>query len=125
LAPGNGAASAEAELDPDELLDLVARGERLGVQVRFWNATEKYRLGAPETICPWPFERAYVASDLRIVPCCFIGNPDVAQIDDDLRAAAEFTRVWHGEALQAHLDGRIPTYCAGCYASEKAAPRPA
>jgi len=116
----NHAASAERSLEPEALEALVARGERLGVRVRFWNVTEKYRLGSPETICPWPFERAYVASDLRVVPCCFIGNPDVAQIDDDLGDASEFMTVWRGEAFrafrQAHLDGRLPGYCAGCYA---------
>jgi len=116
----NHAASAERSLEPEALEALVTRGVRLGVRVRFWNVTEKYRLGSPETICPWPFERAYVASDLRVVPCCFIGNPDVAQIDDDLGQAGDFMKVWTGEAFrafrQAHLDGRLPGFCTGCYA---------
>jgi hypothetical protein len=53
-------------------MNLVERGER-GVRVSFWNVADKFDA---EHVCPWPFERAVVTSDLRTVPCCMIGDPD-------------------------------------------------
>jgi pyrroloquinoline quinone biosynthesis protein E len=115
----NAAAAVEAELEIDRLSRLVERGDRLGVRVRFWNVTEKYSGASPETLCPWPFERAYVSSDLRVVPCCFIGNPDVAEIGHGLTGDEDFAKVWLGDEFrkfrQAHLDGRPPAYCNNCY----------
>lgn len=117
----NDTLSVEAELDPDALPALVELGAELGVQVRFWNTTEKYSVTSPQSLCPWPFERAYLSSDLRVVPCCTIGNPDVCQIGDRLDPAdpEAFTRHWRGEQFaafrQAHLDGQIPAVCQGCY----------
>lgn len=112
----NGSVTVESHLDPDYLMGLVEKGRRLGVEVRFWNTTDKYSTDSPGTLCPWPFERAYVSSDLRVVPCCMIANPDVAQIGGEL---GSFTEVWQGDAFtdfrQAHLDGNIPRICRGCY----------
>jgi MoaA/NifB/PqqE/SkfB family radical SAM enzyme len=115
----NAAASAEGNLDIDFLLRLVERGRERGVRVRFWNTTAKYSTESPETLCPWPFERAYIASDQRVVPCCFIGNPDVAEIGTTKAQPESFASVWFGADFQsfrqAHLDGDIPGYCRGCY----------
>jgi len=115
----NAAAGAEEELDPEALARLVEFGEQRGVRVRFWNVAAKYKAGDTATLCPWPFERAYVASDLRVVPCCYIGNPDVFQIDGALGGERSFAGVWRGSAFrdfrQRHLDGAIPEICKGCY----------
>jgi len=114
----NDAVTVEREFSRAEAMDLVARGDRRGVAVRFWRVTRKYRADAPETLCPWPFERAYVSSDLRVVPCCVIGNPDVSELGD----AANFRAVWFGPRAgafrQAHLSGRIPPECRSCYENE-------
>lgn len=115
----NDAAAVDESLDIEPLMALVARGERLGVRVRFWNATERYRLDSRESLCAWPFERAYVSSDSRVVPCCYIGNPDVYQVDGGLTAERSFTDVWNGPEYvafrEAHLQGRLPGICVGCY----------
>jgi MoaA/NifB/PqqE/SkfB family radical SAM enzyme len=115
----NAAASAEQNLDINFLLGLVERGKERGVRVRFWNTTSKYSTETPAALCPWPFERAYVSSDQRVVPCCFIGNPDVAEIGTAPAEPASFASVWFGQDFQAfrqaHLDGDIPDYCRGCY----------
>ena len=88
----------------------------LGIKVAFWNVTRKYDTDKPEHLCPWPFERAYVASDLRVVPCCIIGNPDVSEVGT---ADGDFSAVWTGNALrdfrQAHVDGKVPAVCRSCY----------
>ncbi len=94
---------------------LMARGEKSGVKVRFWNVTRKYKIEEIMNLCPWPFGRASIASDLRVVPCCIIGNPDVSEVGI---ADEDFTYVWKGEMLtkfrQARLDGAIPRACASC-----------
>lgn len=112
----NDAVTVEREFTRAEALSLLNRGERLGIKVAFWNVTRKYDTDKPEHLCPWPFERAYVASDLRVVPCCIIGNPDVSEVGT---ADGNFGAVWTGEALrdfrQAHVDGKVPAVCRSCY----------
>ncbi|MTJ82580.1 MAG: radical SAM protein [Telmatospirillum sp.] len=94
---------------------LIARGHELGVTVAFWNIAAKYGAKAKSELCPWPFERAYVASDLRVVPCCMIANPDTYE----LGMAKPFKDVWFGQTMQdfrhAHIEGRPPKVCEGCY----------
>lgn len=115
----NDAVNVERTIDLASLFRLVEKGARLGVQVRFWNANERYRTGDPATLCPWPFERAFVSSDSRVVPCCYIGNPDVYQIDGRLDEKHSFSAVWQGAEFakfrQAHLGNRIPEICNRCY----------
>jgi pyrroloquinoline quinone biosynthesis protein E len=118
----NSKITVENHLDPEKLFSLVARGERTGVRVRFWSASDKYLPGARQTLCQWPFERAYVSSDMRIVPCCMIGNPDVFQIGPAIDDGS-FTKVWQSDAYeefrQAHLTGDIPKVCRNCYHLEE------
>lgn len=100
----------------EELCDrLMARGRELGVRVAFWNVTDKYSWRKTDKLCPWPFERLYVSSDMRAVPCCTIANPEVV----DLGNAEDLVAIWHGEAYETfrrdHREGRIPDVCKGCY----------
>jgi pyrroloquinoline quinone biosynthesis protein E len=94
----------------------MAKGKQLGIKVRFWSVTQKYTTDQPEKLCPWPFERAYISSDLRIVPCCIIGNPDVSEIGS---ARESFSDSWFGPEMrrfrEAHLKGEIPAVCQSCY----------
>lgn len=111
----NDAVTVESEITRFEAEELVARGAKLGINVSFWNVTSKYSTDRVENLCPWPFERAAISSDLRVVPCCIIGNPDVSELGD----GRDFAKVWNGDAYrkfrQAHLDGEIPQVCRGCY----------
>lgn len=111
----NDAVTMEHALSTDLAWSLIERGDRLGIKVRFWNVTAKYSPESPQTLCPWPYERLYVSSDLRAVPCCLLGTPDVADLGD----ASRLTEVWHGPAMRefrrAHAEGRVPEYCRQCY----------
>ncbi len=111
----NGEVGAGNSVLMDACFELVERGARLGVDVAFWDLGGKYNTRSPSGLCNWPFERAYVSSDLRVVPCCMIANPEVL----DLGNAADFTDTWNGEAYQAfrraHMDGKIPKPCISCY----------
>jgi pyrroloquinoline quinone biosynthesis protein E len=119
----NSRITVENHLDPERLFALIARGEKLGVRVRFWSASDKYSAQRRETLCPWPFERAYISSDMRVVPCCMIGNPDVYEIGNGLGNSHSLTEVWQSSAYetfrQAHLTGDIPQVCRNCYHLEE------
>jgi hypothetical protein len=64
-----------------------------------------------DKLCPWPFERAFVSSDSRTVPCCIIGNPDAYE----LGKGKSFLETWNSDEYvafrQAHLDGNLPKIC--------------
>ena len=115
----NKAIDVEAALDKDALVELIERGRDRGVRVRFWNVTEKYRTDDPQSLCPWPFERAFVSSDGHIVPCCYIANPDVYQLGTPLGPAQSMSAIWKGPAYvsfrEAHLSGTPPKVCEACY----------
>lgn len=117
----NALVDVEKELDHNRLFQLIDRGKERGVRVRFWVVTQKFSTESPDKVCGWPFERAFVSSDLRVVPCCIISNPDTLQIGPKISAENSLTDVWFGDAYrefrQAHLEGRIPDACKGCYKS--------
>jgi MoaA/NifB/PqqE/SkfB family radical SAM enzyme len=113
------AANKNLLVSDEDVLDrasrALARGMELGVDVSFWRNTTKYDVHRPSRLCPWPFERAFVSSDLRVVPCCMIGNPAVI----DLGPALDFATTWNSEPYRAfrraHLEGRLPDACKSCY----------
>lgn len=116
----NDSVTVESSFTRREADDLMAKGVKHGIKVRFWSVTQKYTTDNPAKMCPWPFERAYISSDLRVVPCCIIGNPDVSEIGS---AREGFTDVWHGTAMRefraAHLRGDVPKVCRSCYDMRK------
>lgn len=114
----NDAVSVERSFTRAEAGQLMAKGEELGIKVRFWNVTNKYTTDSVENLCPWPFERAYISSDLRVVPCCIIANPDVSEVGA-IDENKDFTSIWKGDVMtqfrEAHLKGEIPKECSFCY----------
>jgi len=109
----NGLSHAEEER-------VLALGREYGVDVSLWGVSDKYELGNTDNMCVMPFTRGYVGSDLRIVPCGGIGDPDVYCLGD----AREFTEAWNGPAYtafrKAHLAGTPPQCCQFCYATPEA-----
>jgi MoaA/NifB/PqqE/SkfB family radical SAM enzyme len=118
----NDGVTVERTFTRREADELMAKGKALGIRVRFWSVTQKYTTDKVANMCPWPFERAYISSDLRVVPCCIIGNPDVSEIGS---ARENFSGVWFGSEMrdfrEAHLKGDIPTVCRSCYDMRKQA----
>ena len=104
--------------------ELIDDGKARGVEVTFWLIDEKYETDSPTHLCPWPFERAFVSSDMRIVPCCMIGNPQVVDVGD----ARDFTTAWNEKKIRAfrglHLAGKIPKVCQTCYQQREAPKHP-
>lgn len=111
----NRGATVQSRMTLARCLGLIELGKKLGVTVSFWRNTDKYDHRHESTMCPWPFERAYISSDGRTVPCCTIANPQVA----DLGPAFSFIPTWYGDIFvkfrRGHLSGDIPTVCRECY----------
>ncbi len=100
--------------------ELIERGKRLGVEVTYWIIEDKYDNSTRENLCPWPFERLYVSSDMKMVPCCLVGNPDVYSLGN----ARTLSSDWNAEAMQQfrrmHIDGKVPRICSMCYKAKEA-----
>ncbi len=111
----NDRIDAHNDFDAELGMRIVEDGRRRGVEVTFWAVDDRYDTTSKDSLCPWPFERLYVASDMRAVPCCVIANPDIYDLGD----ARDLTKIWHGPEMQAfrkaHLEGRIPEACQACY----------
>ena len=104
-----------SEVSYNRCLELVEAGKTRGLDVTFWQGGNKYRVGDPSLLCAWLWERAFIGSDGRIVPCCAICDPRVMDMGD----AERFAETWNGDRYRAlrkaHLAGAIPTVCRGCY----------
>ena len=111
----NDQVDVQKQVSVEQVRKMIDVGAALGVETTFWHIDEKYVPGDPKRLCAWPFERVYVSSDMRVVPCCMVATPEVAEFGD----ARDLARVWTGDAMRAfrrrHLDGDIPDYCATCY----------
>ncbi|MCL0054217.1 radical SAM protein, partial [Dehalococcoidia bacterium] len=119
-AIANQEVTVEDYVTPEMAERAIEAGSSMGVEVTFWENTEKYSTDNVDTLCRWPFERAYISSDMRVVPCCMVATPELSDLGD----AREFTQVWSGDTYRefrkAHLEGRIPEVCKGCYRSHHA-----
>ena len=117
ISKRNSDQSVEKSFTNQQALEYIEFGEKLNLSVRFWRQTDKYSFSSLNQRCPWPFERGFISSDMRVVPCCVLGNPDVADLGD----AEKFTGVWQSKTWQnfrqAHIDGNVPDYCKQCYES--------
>lgn len=113
----NDANEVSEKMSPEQAARLIATGRERGVEVTFWYMDKKYELGNLDNLCPWPFSRGYVSSDMRLVPCCMIANPEVIDLGD----ATKLGEVWNGPKMQgfrkAHLSGKLPNVCKVCYYS--------
>lgn len=115
LSEVNATKRVDREISTGRLKGLIDRGREQGLKVEFWSINEKFSTESVDKLCPWPFERSFVSSDQRTVPCCMISNPDVFELGKGL----DFASAWCGNQYQqfrkAHLIGEIPRVCQSCY----------
>jgi pyrroloquinoline quinone biosynthesis protein E len=117
----NANISVARDLTLERANELVELGLKLGVKVAFWNINNKYDVDQQTNLCPWPFERAYISSDMRVVPCCMIADPDTFEIRNS--EGSSFIEIWnsknYSDFRQSHLSGMVPKVCKGCYKQEQ------
>ncbi len=103
-------------MNQEDVDSLIRESKALNIDLSFWDITTKYTV---EKLCPWPFERAYISSDKKVVPCCMIGNPDIYSFG----SLGDFNEIWNSSQYEqfreAHLSGNIPSVCKYCYEGEE------
>ncbi len=101
------------KMNREKLEQAIKFGNKNNIKVEYWSINEKFN---NKNICHWPFERFYISSDLRIVPCCMIGNPDHFEIETSKK---KFVEKWLSKEYEKfrfnHLNGNIPKCCKNCY----------
>lgn len=106
-------------LTQDEELKLLELAKKEDIEITVWYQSNKYSFKDYKTVCPWPFERPYISSDLRIVPCSMIGNPEISDLGD----AKNLNSVWNSSIYkrfrEEHLQGKIPEFCRLCYRKDE------
>jgi len=105
----------QRDLTHEQATLLVDAGRIRGVRVAFWDVSDKF---TRKNLCPWPFERAVVTSDLRTVPCCMIGNPDAFEIGHGEPLAEVWAGTEYADFRDGHLTGKLPDVCRACYKEE-------
>jgi pyrroloquinoline quinone biosynthesis protein E len=117
--------------------ELYDYGLTKEIKVAFWNINERYDIYNPDKLCEWPFERSYIASDARVVPCCMVADPDTFEIknpnqvkiadaeSNDMSPNWSFVEIWNSKNYQdfrkMHLSrdfSKLPKICQGCYKNE-------
>ncbi len=121
----NKAKSVDNMFDIEYANHLYSLGTKYGIDVAFWNINQKYDVSDPSSICEWPFERSYISSDSRVVPCCMVADPDTFELAADQSIETKrwsFLEVWNSKQYQnfrkSHLSGdfeQLPKICQGCY----------
>jgi radical SAM protein with 4Fe4S-binding SPASM domain len=115
LKKHNDIIAMHGKLTHNRAVKVIELGKKESVEVTFWIIDEKFNTSSPNKLCPWPFQRAYISSDMRVVPCCMMANPEVMDLGD----ARELNKVWNDQKMvkfrQMHLDGKIPRVCRSCY----------
>jgi len=99
----------------EEEAAILTEARKYGIEVSTWNCTDRYRLDSLQTLCAWPFSRAFLTSDSRIMPCGLIGYRD----DINFGSALHIREAWNAEPYRnfrrAHIEGNIPSFCRECY----------
>ena len=115
LLKRNLAITVNEQLTVERVDSLLRLADDCGVKLAFWNVSTKFDYKKPETRCPWPFERAVISSDLKVVPCCMVADPNAFHF----KPKETITDVWEGEEYQKfreqHVNGDIPPICLDCY----------
>jgi MoaA/NifB/PqqE/SkfB family radical SAM enzyme len=104
------------DMSLERLEGLINMGNSKGVKVEFWQNSTKYSTSDQTKLCPWPFERTMISSDMRVTPCCMISNPDTLEIGTSYNKSS-WTSVEYQNFRSAHLTGNIPSQCKMCYES--------
>ncbi len=72
---------------------------------------------SPSNRCPWPWSGAFVAADGDVVPCCVVGNSEVAKMGN--LHEEPMREIWnnrHYQSLRRRIaNDDVPDYCRTCY----------
>jgi len=94
---------------------LIELSKKYNIDITLWEQGSSYSTKSTKSLCSWVFDRPYISSDSKVVPCCMIADPKVVNFGE----SKNFSAVWNNQAYQdfrqLHLDGKIPQCCQNCY----------
>lgn len=97
---------------------LIELGKKYGIEITFWLCDKKYNAIYYSNLCQMPFQRIYVSSDLKLVPCGMVGNPETFCLGN----ADKIIEEWNGNKFtsfrEAHIKGSVPNICKSCYVED-------
>jgi pyrroloquinoline quinone biosynthesis protein E len=102
-------------LSAKDICELIELGKRYNIDISIWqNQNAKY---SNDNLCPWPFERFFIMSDKKILPCCMIGSSKVFSLGDLHKKTLK--DIWFSKTYTVfrnrHLTNNIPEICKNCY----------
>lgn len=105
---------AKNAFNQDIKKQLIELKKTSNIEITIWDLQSKFSTKEEKTLCPWPFSRYFLGSDMKISPCCMIANPDVYSLGDQRKI-----KNWNTEEFikfrKMHLNGDIPDVCKNCY----------
>ncbi|AXH16145.1 hypothetical protein CRU99_10350 [Malaciobacter mytili] len=94
--------------------ELIELKKSSNIDITIWDLQSKFSTKEEKTLCPWPFNRYFIGSDMRISPCCMIANPDIYSLGNQKEI-----KTWNTQEFinfrEKHLLGQIPDVCKNCY----------
>ena len=93
---------------------LIELKKSSNIDITIWDLQSKFSIKEEKKLCPWPFNRYFVGSDMRTSPCCMIANPDVYTLGNQKKIDNWNTKEFI-EFREKHLTGNIPDVCKNCY----------
>ena len=94
---------------------LIMLSKKYDIDITLWEQSNSYSTLSNKKLCPWVFNRPYISSDSKVVPCCMIADPAVINFG----SSKKFKDIWNNKKYQAfrvlHLSGEIPQCCKICY----------
>lgn len=97
--------------DFDRYFDIC---NRVRIKSTFWF----HQKADKDNFCKIPFQRIYLTSESRILPCCTIANAEVVNFG----TYDEFQEIWYNKYVkfrEALKSGDVPAYCKNCYIGGK------
>ena len=105
-----------ADFTTEEGQSLIEYGKRKGIEVTFWDYGSLYSMTEDRSkICRWLFERAFISSDMKVVPCCTIANPSVLNFGNGRKTSDVWNNENYRDFRRKHINGEIPGVCSKCY----------
>ena len=107
------------DLSNSRIQELLNLSEEENLNLYFWKGFSLY---SKQNLCPWPFERVFVSSDFKAMPCCYIADPKTKTMAD-LNLEKDPLSFWNNREYtdfrKKHISGDYPDICKNCYNAKK------
>lgn len=112
--------NARDKIQDEYLMKLINTGKEKGINVSIWSDEDKYLYSEEhDNLCQWLWSRAFITSDMKVVPCCILSDSGTCQLGNALKFDMEWNNARYQNIRKMHLTGKLPDMCRSCYQGEK------